>query len=226
MCRYFQKEMGQIKQRVLSLGTMVENRVQMLRRTIEALDGDLASRIIEKDFEIDQMEVEVEEECLKALALYQPVAVDLRFIVAVIKINNDLERIGDEAVNIAKRVEFLSNQTEIPFQFDYAEMVEKTQEMLKNSLDALVNMNLELAYAVLSMDDDVDRKNLEAYDLIKNSMKKLPERNGIGSPINMLLISRHLERIADHATNIAEEVIYMIEGAIVRHRNKQEIYHG
>jgi len=219
MSGYFQKELGRIKQMLLALGSLVEDRVQKINNAIESQDGDAAREIIEKDYEIDQMEIDVEEECLKALALYQPVAVDLRFLVAVIKINNDLERIGDEAVNIAERVEFLSKQVQIPFPFDYTEMVDKAQEMLKKSLDALVNMDLELAYGVLTMDDEVDQDNRDAYDAIKDAMKKLPEGLGMGSLINMLFIARHLERIADHATNIAEEVIYMIEGDIVRHSN-------
>jgi phosphate transport system protein len=219
MSGHFQKELGRIKQMVLSLGMMVEERAQMVKKAIDTLDGELARQIIGKDYEIDQMEIDVEEECLKALALYQPVAVDLRFLVAVIKINNDLERIGDEAVNIAERVAFLSKQMPVPFPFDYTDMVEKAQEMLKKSLDSLVNMDLNTAYSVLTMDDAVDRNNREAYDAIKDAMKKLPEGNGMGCLVNMMFIARHLERIADHATNIAEEVIYMIEGEIVRHGN-------
>jgi len=219
MSGHFQKELAEIKQMVLSLGALVEERVRKIDQVIESQDGALARKIIETDYEIDQMEIDVEEECLKALALYQPVAVDLRFLIAVIKINNDLERIGDEAVNIAERVEFLSRQVQIPFQFDYTEMVEQAQEMLKKSLDALVNMDLDLAYQVLTMDDEVDRNNREAYDAIKDAMKRLPDGRGIGYLINMLFIARHLERIADHATNISEEVIYMIEGDIVRHGN-------
>jgi phosphate transport system protein len=219
MSGHFQKELGRIKQMLLSLGSLVEDRVRMIQRTIETHDGESARQIISTDFEIDHMEIDVEEECLKALALYQPVAVDLRFLIAVIKINNDLERIGDEAVNIAQHVEFLSRQVQIPFHFDYSEMVEKAQGMLQKSLDALVNMDLDLAYGVLTMDDEVDEINREAYDAIKDAMKGLPESSGIGCLINMLFIARHLERIADHATNIAEEVIYMIEGDIVRHGN-------
>jgi phosphate transport system protein len=219
MSGHFQKELGRIKQMVLSLGTLVEDRVQMINETIDTRDGDKARQIIDTDYEIDQMEIDVEEECLKALALYQPVAVDLRFLVAVIKINNDLERIGDEAVNIAERVEFLSKQVHVPFQFDYTEMTEQTQEMLKKSLDSLVNMDLDMAYQVLTMDDEVDQNNRDAYDAIKDAMKKLSDGLGMGSLINMIFIGRHLERIADHATNIAEEVIYMIEGDIVRHGN-------
>ena len=216
---HFQKELGQIKQMILTLGTLVEERVQMADKAIETMDGLLARGIIEKDYEIDQMEIDVEEECLKALALYQPVAVDLRFLIAAIKINNDLERIGDEAVNVAERVESLSKHTHIPYRFDYSVMIEKAQNMLKKSLDSLVNMDLDLAFEVLTLDDEVDQINREAYDAIKDAMIRNSEDRGMGYLINMLLIARHLERLADHATNIAEEVIYMIEGDIVRHGN-------
>lgn len=214
---HFQKELEKIKKLVLSLGTLVEERVQMANKAIETLDGVLARQIIKKDPEIDQMEVDVEEECLKALALYQPVAVDLRFLIAVIKINNDLERIGDQAVNVAERVEFLAGQKKEAYRFDYTTMVDKAQEMLEKSLDALVNMDLDLAFQVLIMDDEVDDIKREAYDKIKDAMIQHPE--DVGYLINMLLISRHLERLADHTTNIAEEVVYMIEGDIVRHHS-------
>jgi phosphate transport system protein len=217
MSIHFQKELERIKRMVLTLGTMVEDRVQMAKKSIETLDGELARVIIDQDHEIDQMEIDVEEECLRALALYQPVAVDLRFLIAVIKINNDLERVGDEAVNIAKRVLSLSKQIRVPFQYDYSAMVEKAQDMLKKSLDAIVNMNLDLAFEILTRDDEVDQINREAYDAIKAVMRSNSKDMDIGPLINMLLIARHIERLADHATNIAEEVIYMIEGDIVRH---------
>ncbi len=217
MSVHFQKELGRIKQMILSLGTMVEHRVQLAQKALQALDGALARQIIADDHEIDKMEIDVEEECLKALALYQPVAVDLRFLVAVIKINNDLERIGDQAVNIAQRIAYLSHQPRIAFHFDYTPMVEKAQAMLKKSLDALVNMDLDLAFEVLSRDDEVDQLQREAYETIKQAMVETPDEQTTGCLLNMLLISRHLERLADHTTNIAEEVIHMIEGDIVRH---------
>ena len=160
------------------------------------------------------MEVEIEEECLKILALHQPVAVDLRFITAVIKINNDLERIADEAVNIARGVSYLSEDKET-FYFDFSQMVEKTQSMLKSSLDALVNLDTDLAVKVCILDDEVDEINGEVHRLVKGAIRDNPEQGE--HLINLLLISRHLERIADHATNIAEEVIYLIEGEIIRH---------
>ena len=196
---------------------MVEERVRMASKSIESIDIDIADKIIKTDYEIDEMEVEVEEECLKILALHQPVAVDLRFLIAVIKINNDLERIGDEAVNIAERVVTIAKEKKLEFTYDYASMVEKTEFMLEKSLDALVNLDLDLALKVCVFDDEVDNIQSNAYSKIKQAMSKHPDQ--VRYLINLLLISRHLERIADHATNIAEEVIYLIEGEIVRHGN-------
>jgi phosphate transport system protein len=187
----------------------------MAVKAIENRDGELAQKIIDKDYEIDEAEIEIEEECLKILALHQPVAVDLRFLSAVIKINNDLERIGDEAVNIAHRVSIIAKRPKLEVPFDYLRMAEKTEAMLKKSLDAVVNMDLDLAVNVCLSDDEVDDLENEAYDVIKQAIKDNPDR--VAYLVNLLLISRHLERIADHATNIAEEVVYMIEGEIVRH---------
>ena len=215
MAKHLQRELGKLKKRILSLGALVEERVRMAIRSIESRDSDLANQVIKKDYEIDEIEVEVEEECLKILALYQPVAVDLRFLIAVIKINNDLERIGDEAVNIAQRVEIMSKKEKVEVPFDYSLMAEKVASMLKASLDSLVNLDLDGAFRVLTMDDEVDHIHGENYDQVKGVIRENPQRSGY--LINLLLISRHLERIADHATNIAEEVIYLIEGDIIRH---------
>jgi phosphate transport system protein len=204
-----------IKKRILTLGSMVEDLVHDSVQAVDRVDADLADRIIKRDREINETEVDIEEECLKVLALHQPVAVDLRFIIAVIKINNELERIGDQAVNIAQRVQVIAKRPKPPFWFDYSEMGEKAQKMLRMSLDALVNMDVDLAYRVITMDDEVDQIKSDAYDKIKQAIQDLPER--VGYYINLLLISRHLERLADHATNIAEEVIYLVEGEIFRH---------
>lgn len=216
MKRHLQRELESMKKQILSLGAMAEESVRMAVRAFETKDGELARRIIESDREIDAAEVEVEEECLKIIALHQPVAVDLRFINIVIKINNDLERVGDEAVNIAERVENISKRLPLSFPFDFAPMAEKAEAMLKDSLDALVNQDVDLAYKVCLDDDDVDRMNHMIYDEVKEAIKKQPDR--VAYLLNLLLIARHLERIGDHATNIAEEVIYMIEGEISRHR--------
>jgi phosphate transport system protein len=215
MTKHFRKELENIKKRILTLGSMVEDLVHTSVQAVDRVDADLADRIIKRDREINETEVDIEEECLKVLALHQPVAVDLRFIIAVIKINNELERIGDQAVNIAQRVQVIAKRPKPPFWFDYSEMGEKAQKMLRMSLDALVNLDVDLAYRVITLDDEVDQIKSEAYDKIKQAIQDLPER--VGYYINLLLISRHLERLADHATNIAEEVIYLVEGEIFRH---------
>ncbi|MEW6667814.1 MAG: phosphate signaling complex protein PhoU [Thermodesulfobacteriota bacterium] len=218
MPKRLQRELDKIKKRVLSLCAMVEERVHMAKKAVETWDADLAQEIIRKDYEIDEVEVEVEEECLKILALHQPVAVDLRFLIAVIKINNDLERIGDEAANLAKRVENISRRSRLDLSFSYSTMAEKVVTMLHMSIDSLVNLNLDLAFQVMTMDDDVDRMYREIYDRIKEAISQRPEY--VGYMINLNAISRHLERIGDHCTNIAEEVIYLIEGEIIRHAKK------
>jgi phosphate transport system protein len=215
MAKYLHRELEKIKKRILSLGTMVEDRVRMAVEAVENLDMAMAQKVIDSDYEIDEVEVEVEEECLKILALHQPVAVDLRFLIATIKINNDLERIGDQAVNIAERLIIMARRPAPEFVFDYSIMSTKTQDMLTMSLDALVNLDVDLAFKVLTLDDEVDAIKTDAYDKIKAAIQANPER--VGYLVNMLLISRHMERLADHATNIAEEVIYLIEGEIVRH---------
>lgn len=214
------KELEKIKKKILSLGALAEERARMAVEAVESRDGAIAEKIITSDWEIDEMEVEIEEECLKILALYQPVAVDLRFLIATIKINNDLERIGDEAVNIAERLLVLSKRPPLKFVFDYSPMVERVQTMLKMSLDALVNLDVDTAFKVIFMDDEVDDIQIEAYQRIKAAIKDNPDR--VSYLINLLLISRHLERLADHCTNIAEEVIHLIEGEIVRHAKRLE----
>lgn len=216
MAQHLQREIDKLKKEILSLGATVENSVQMAVKAIDERDSDLAEKVIESDFDIDRAEVELEEDCLKVLALHQPVAIDLRFIIAVLKINNDLERIGDLAVNIAERVRFLSSQPDIRIPFDLQGLVEKTRWMLRYSLDSLVKLDTTIARQVCTADDEVDNINREMYDLVKDAIRAHPEH--LDALIPYLSVSRYLERIADHATNIAEDVIYMVEGVIARHR--------
>ena len=220
MPKRLQKDIEKIKKMVLSVGAMVEERLRMSIKAIETWDAGLAEDIIRRDYEIDELEIEVEEECLKILALHQPVAVDLRFIIATIKINSELERIGDEAVNIANRVRNISKRRKLDLSFDFTIMAEKAATMLRLSLDALVNLDQDLAFKVLTLDDEVDLMHREIYDRIKEVMSQNPDY--VGYLINLYTTSRHLERVGDHSTNIAEEVIYLIEGEIIRHRAKQE----
>jgi len=215
MAANLHKEINKIKKSILSLGAMAEHR---FRRAIDAVkkgDKDIAQSIIDSDVEVDELEVDIEEECLKILALYQPVAVDLRFIIAVIKINNDLERVADEAVNIAQRVKSISGRNIGKYNFDYTRMAELAGLMLKKSLDSLVQMDSDIAECVQTTDKLVNTIRNEAYDAMKDAILSSPEY--AGQIVNRYLIGRHLERIGDHATNIAEEVRHLVNGKIVRH---------
>lgn len=213
-----QREIDRLKKSILTLGAIVEERVHLAVQAISERDEKLAQKVIDGDIEIDEMEVDLEEECLKLLALHQPVAIDLRFIIAVLKINSDLERIGDLAVNIAERAAFLAFQKRVDMPFDFPTMSQKVKLMLKKSLDSLVNMDAALATEVCQLDDEVDAINRQMYQQVQEGIRKNPEE--MVSLIHLLSVSRHLERIADSATNIAEDVIYMIEGSIVRHRTE------
>ncbi|MEA2063093.1 MAG: phosphate signaling complex protein PhoU [Gemmatimonadota bacterium] len=218
MSLHLQKEVEKLKRKILSVSALVEESVYRAAIAVQEQDAALAEKVIEADFEIDQMEIEVEEDCLKILALHQPVAADLRFIVAVMKINNDLERIGDLAANIAERAVFTATQRKKDIPFDFTTMAAKAQLMLRKSLDALVNMDTAQAREVLPLDDEVDTINRQMFELVKKNVRKRKE--DIELLLHLLMISRHLERIADHATNIAEDVIYMAEGEIVRHKTE------
>ena len=216
MTVHMKREIDRLKQMLMSLCEVVEESLRQAVEAIQAQDEALAKMVISRDSEIDQMEVDVEEECLKILALYQPVAIDLRFIITAMKINNDLERIGDLAVNLAERATFLSGgkRSDVPLDFD--SMTEKTKAMLRRSLEALVNMDSKLAYEVCAADDEVDEMNHQMFLIVQEQIRQHPDQTD--SLIQLLSASRYLERVADHATNIAEDVIYMIEGRIVRHK--------
>jgi phosphate transport system protein len=216
MTRHIERQIDHLKQQVLIIGTLVEEAISKAITALINLDVPLAQRVIESDAEIDRMEVEVEEECLKILALYQPVAADLRYVVAALKMNNDLERMGDLAKNIAKRVSQLAqgDQADLPPQI--RPMAIKSQEMVKQCLEAVINADPALARYVREQDDIVDNARQEIRDQVLEGIKANPENTDNLLRINA--VSKHFERLADMATNVAEDVIYMVEGDIVRHR--------
>ena len=219
MTVHMQKEIENLKAKLLKLCATVEKSLCLAVQSVKERDAALARNVINDDVHIDQMEVDVEEECLKILALHQPVAIDLRFIITAMKINNDLERIGDLAVNIAERGEFLAGQEQISVPFDFEAMTEKTQWMVTESIDSLVDMDCKRAYQVCADDDEVDALNRKMYEQVEASVVAHPSwARGL---LHLLSVSRHLERVADHATNIAEDVIYMVEGRIVRHKAEE-----
>jgi phosphate transport system protein len=213
----FHSELEKLNQKLLTMGAMVEDRVRKAVTVIETHDEELIKSIIRSDYQIDDMEVEIEEDCLKILALHQPVASDLRFLITVIKINNEIERIGDMAVNIAKRVETIVESSSVmKGVYDYSEMSEHVINMLRMSLDALVHRDAAMARQIFLIEDKVNALRNQAYEAVLKTLAKYPEHPGC--MISNYLLARHLERIADRATNIAEEVIYLVEGEIIRIR--------
>jgi phosphate transport system protein len=214
--KHLEREIESLKKLILGLSATVEDNVYKAVQALTDRSSAIAEEVIKSDLRIDETEVAIEEECLKVLALHQPVAIDLRFIIAIMKINNDLERMGDLAVNIAERAMFLATREKPDIPLDLPLMAEKTKAMMKKSLDSLMKQDARLAYEVLAADDEIDAMNREMYGEIQDAIRRRPDQ--LESFIHLLSCSRHLERIADHATNIAEDVIYMIEGTIVRHR--------
>ncbi len=213
----FHREIDKLKQKFMILGSLVEDRLHKACLAMKTRDENLLEEVIGSDWEIDEMEVEVEEECLKILALHQPVARDLRMIIAVIKINNELERIADIAVNMSKRVVAIKESSSLDdpdFTFDYRPMAMLVKVMLKDCLDALVLEDPNRARKVFIDDDEVDNYCREACREITVMMSE----NSKNAPalISFYMLALHLERIGDRCTNIAEEVIYLIEGEIIR----------
>lgn len=216
MSQIFLKEIEYIKEQVLNLGTLVEENLYRAIKAVETKSTDLANEVIKKDEEIDAAETELEEEVLKLLALHQPLATDLRYLIAVLKVNDELERIGDLAVNVAERAISLAESKSMEAPFDFGLMSSRVCEMLKKSLDALIHLNRDYAVEVFKLDDEVDKIHTSMYKLVKDGI-----RNDIGNLdtlIHYLSISKHLERIADHAESISEDIIYLVDGEIVRHK--------
>ena len=208
-------ELEMLEKHLLTLTAVVEESVQLAIKALEDCNYDLAKKVVDNDAQVNRMEVELEEECLKVLALHQPVANDLRIIVAILKINNDLERIADQAANISERAIAICEIGNGKNRLNIDEMAKKVLDMLEKSLDSLVNADLETARAVLDLDDEVDTIHSQNYQAFKSHVRQDPE--SVDQLLNYLTVSRHLERIADLATNIAEDVIYLNEGEIIRH---------
>jgi phosphate transport system protein len=215
MSIHLHRDLENLQRRILALAWTVEQTVEQAIRALFEQDAQMALSLIEGDTQIDLEENEVEEECLKILALHQPVAGDLRRVAAVLKINTDLERMGDLAANIAERAYSLALGPDVPVPAMFRQMTDLTNTMVRESLDAFVNQNVALARRVCRLDDEVDRYNREIIDLISQFMKQAPENVDPG--LHLFSAVRQLERIADHATNIAEDVVYLVEGKIIRH---------
>ena len=212
---HLQRDIEKLKRRLLVLSTEVEEAVRQSIRALAERDVALARQVVEREVQTNTMEVDVEEDCLKILALHQPVAGDLRYIIAVLKMDRDLERIADLAAHIAERglALFELPSLDIPFRLD--EMGAKVQAMLKKALDAFVSLNTEAAHEVCAMDGEINAIKKDTFRQVRQAVMEVPQK--FDPLMQVMHISRHLERIADHATNIAEDLIYLVEGRIVRH---------
>ncbi len=215
MQRHFHEELDALKQTLLAMGGLVEDQIRHVMRALVERDDALAQEVIERDQQVNAYDVEVDETCVSLLALHQPAAGDLRFITTAMKIVTDLERMGDQAVNIAQRVLELNREPQLKPYIDLPRMAEKAQRMVKESLDAFVARDTELARRVCAEDAEVDALKEQIFRELLTFM--MEDARTIPRAIRLILISRFLERLADHATNIAEMVIYLVDAKMVRH---------
>ena len=216
MSIHLERELTTLTKMTLTLGGMVEDHLERTRKALIEHDLALAGAVIADDRNIDNLEVKIEEECLKILALYQPVGHDLRYVVGVLKMNSDLERIGDLVRNFARKIRQVSSKERVTHSFDFQEMFQKARQMLQGALDAFVNQDASRARAVCAMDDAIDAIKRQAQKNLVAATREHPEQAQEFYAI--MGIARNLERLADLATNMAEDVIYMVEGRVVRHQ--------
>lgn len=219
MERQLDHDLDRVRQMLLRMGGMVEEMVAKATQALVDRSSRLCTEVIDGDNQVDQLEMEIDELSHSILGRRQPTAVDLRFLVAVMKINSDLERIGDSAVNIAQSVEQINEQPPLKPYIDLPHLSQLVQKMVRNSLDAFVNKDTRLATEVCESDDEVDGLYKQIFRELLTYMIEDPKT--VSRALHLLLISRNMERIADHATNIAEDVIYYVEGRDIRHAMSQ-----
>ena len=213
---HLQRDLEQLAKHILSLGALVEEATSHAIEAVAHRRPELAEQVLTGDDRIDDREVQIEIECLKMLALHQPVAADLRYIVAVLKVNNDLERMGDIAVNVAERALWMAGHEPLSVTLDFVTMGELVRRMVRDCLDALVRRDVDVARRVIQDDDKVDFMHKEMFEILEREMMRAPE--SVPAAVHGLSTSRHLERLADLATNIAEDVIFLVDGEVVRHQ--------
>lgn len=215
--RHFVEELRELKDRLLTMGGLAEERLRLAVRGLVERDHRALADVIAGDSRIDGLQMEIDDRCFKLIALYQPVAVDLRTIVSTLKINGDLERVGDLAVNVGEAAQRYLLHPPVKPLIDLPRMGELAMKMLRESLDAFVDRDVGLAQSVLSQDDWLDAFKGQVFRELLTYMLSNPTT--IEPSVDLILISRHLERVGDHATNIAEDVIFLVEARDVRHRN-------
>lgn len=217
--RHFQQDLDVLKTRLLEMGGLAEERVRAAVDALVSRDADAVDRVLAGDGPINQLHIEIDERCFKLLALHQPMAVDLRTIVSAVKINTDLERVGDLAINIAEAAQRYMRRPPVKQLIDIPRMATIAQAMLRDALDAYVRRDTTLAQAVLDEDDKLDALKTQVFRELLTYM--LQDPTTIEPALDLILVSRHLERIGDHATNVAEDVIFLVSAKDVRHHARE-----
>ena len=212
---HFQEQLSGLKERLLAMGGLVEERVRLALQGLVERDGALIDAVLNGDMPVNELHIVIDDLCLKLIALHSPMAADLRGIMAAIKINSDLERVGDMAVNIGEAARRYAIHPPVKRLIDIPRMGATAQSMLRDALDSYVRGDIKLAQQVLDQDDELDTLKTQVFRELLNHM--LQDPSTIEPALDLILISRHLERIGDHATNIAEDVIFMVSGRDVRH---------
>ena len=215
MANQKEKDLEKIKEHILKMGAFVEDAIQKSIKTLVERDRDLAIQVIDGDAIVNNFDVEIEEECIRFLAIWQPSGSNLRFVTTAIKIITDLERMGDLAVDICERAMELLDEPQLKPYIDIPRMAEAAQKMLKDSLDAFVAQDADLAMTVCQADDFVDNLNHQIFNELLVYMLQDPKN--ISRAVRLTYITKYLERVGDHATNIAEMVVYMVKGKVIRH---------
>lgn len=222
MYQYLEEELDQLRSRIIKMGSLVEDQISTAINGLLNGDVSVVDKVVKGDEEVDKFDVKIDKHCQKIFALTQPVAVDLRLIMTALKINNDLERMGDIAVNIAHRIEPLANHLDLLTEFKIDEMAAAVQRIVKGSIDSFVNIDTELAVEIIKLDDVVDDIEHEMFDAVVQKMKT--DQNLIEACSHILTLAKNMERLADHATNVAEDVIFLTDAKFIKHKKNIDKY--
>jgi len=218
----FEIQMEKLKNRILKMCSLVDEQFDLAIKVIEEENIELAKQVIEKDNKVDKYDVKIDKACQKLLALRQPVATDLRFIMSAMTINSNLERIGDIAANIAENFLLLGKKPTFLNKSSFSPMAKLVKEMIRNSIDSFINNDPKLAQKVIETDKVLDKYNIDNHQILINVMKE--DKNDIEAAVALLVICRQLERLGDHATNIAEDVYFIVEAQMIKHKYVKYIF--
>jgi phosphate transport system protein len=222
MQRLLDQHLEKLKTRILKMCSLVDEQFQLAVKAVEEENPELAQMVIERDKKVDKYDLKIEKICQKIFALTQPVAMDLRMIMSSMTLNTDLERIGDISVNIVENFLLIKKKPEFYKRTKLPEMFILTKEILKNAIDAYIDGNAEQAKNVIKTDDQIDKLNAENHSILREIMKENPAN--IDAAVAFLVISRELERVADHSTNIAEDVFFIVEAQLIKHNYEKYIF--